>query len=193
MSNEIESAADAIRRTLSEKVSAVKNDPVIVEVIKNLTALNALESLLGLPKTTLSGLFDLGGELSTTATTASVAIAPDEFVHIAPLEAAKRYLRKVQKPARPFTEIVKAIKAGGADVRDEGALKNQLVKSTSQIKQIGDLYGLLEWYPKKRGRPVGGGGSGNGEANAEDHADEVETDADDEAATAEHDEGAGEG
>jgi len=189
MSNEILSATEALRRQAAEKVEAIKGDPRMTEVIQVLTALNALETLLQQPKTTMSALFTLEvGESAPSATAATFML--DEFVNVSPLDAAKKYLGKVGRPARSLDDIIKGIKAGGGEVTNKSVLRNQLNRS-GEVKTLGDdVFGLTEWYPKKRGRPVGSGGSGgggNGETSAEDRAGEVETDTDDEAASDQQD------
>jgi hypothetical protein len=173
MNQEMQSAAAALRRELGEKVAAIKNDPQMAEVMEMVRVLNGLEGLIQQSKTTLAQVFALEDGTATAAITPTVA--PDEFVHIAALEAAKRYLRKVGKPAREFREIVTAIKAGGGEVRDEAALRNSLIRSTADIKKVSDsLFGLLEWYPARRGRPPGSK-STNGQNDAQDDGEQQQT------------------
>jgi hypothetical protein len=181
MSQEIQNAADALRRQAAEKVEGIKGDPRLAEVIQVLTALNALEVLLQQPKTTLAALFapETGGGAGPVMMTASVAV--DEFVNLSPLEAAKQYLDKIGRPARNLDDIIKGIKAGGGDVPNKSALRNQLNRSAEVKAVSGDVFGLAAWYPKKRGRPVGSGG-GNGGTHEEGEGDEAG--AGDEAGTA---------
>ena len=134
------------------------------EVVKLLPILNGLETLLNHPRTTLGSLFAM--DASADAAGATVALQPDEFVHLPALDAAKKYLRMAGKPARPFNEIVEAIKTHGGEVGREDRLRIQLVRSTSDIKKVGeDHFGLTIWYPARKGRPVG---SANRPAGAED-------------------------
>jgi hypothetical protein len=162
MSNEIINAAESLRRQAAEKVEAIKGDPRMTEVLQVLAALNALETLLQQPKTTMSALFAL--EIGESAPVTGSAFLLDEFVNVTPLEAAKKYLAKVGRPARNLDDIIKGIKAGGGEVTNRSVLRNQLNRS-GEVKTIGDdVFGLTEWYPKKRGRPVGSGGASGSEA-----------------------------
>jgi hypothetical protein len=117
----------------------------MVELGRLLEALNALENVMSAPSTTMAQLLGLAGP-------ASDSVRPDEFFGLSALEGAKRYLRK-RGEARPFTEILEAVRAGGA--RANGAeLRISLARSTLEIAKVGqDSYGLLEFYPHiKRGR-----------------------------------------
>src|SRR6266702_6527734 len=112
MSQEIQTAADKLRGQIAEKVATIKGDPQMIEVIQLLAALNGLEPLLQQPKTTLSSFFALNGEAASAGSTTVAAaegrrpvITRDEFVHVPALEAAKRYLRKAERPARSLDEI----------------------------------------------------------------------------------------
>lgn len=93
-----------------------------------------------------------------TADLGQLRVRFDEFYGVPTLDAAKRYLRKAPD-ARPFDEIVQAVRAGGGKVDNEEELKKGLSRSTFDIVKIGDRYGAIEKYPHiKRGgakrRPV---------------------------------------
>jgi hypothetical protein len=173
MSAEIQNAADVLRSKASEKVEEMKGDPRMVEVIQFIAALNALEVVLQQPKTTLAALFGFSDEESKV----SAAIGLDEFVNISPLVAAKRYLEKVGRPARTLDDIIKGIRSGAGDVPNKSDLRIKLNRS-GDVKVVGDdLFGLAAWYPKKRGRPIGGGVSSSEEdAHGEEEIESTEGD-----------------
>jgi hypothetical protein len=140
MSDTLRAAAQALRDELDGRVAVIKSLPVMEEVLKVHAALNALEAIMGEPLTTLTALFGMDAE-------SSVVIRADEFYGLGPLEAAKRYLKK-RGEARPFTEIVEAIQAGGGRVDSPEDLRLSLSRSTYEVAKVGDdLYGLVEFYP----------------------------------------------
>lgn len=156
MANPLEAAADKLREEISAHLEELKANPLIVEIQKKQKALNSLEELLGVPLTKTSKIFALGASLQEGE---PVPVEPDEFVHLSMLEAAKLYLRKAGKPARTIGEIIGAIRSGGGIVTAEDRLKIQLVRSTAEVKKVGeDRFGLLEWYPARKGRPPGSAG-----------------------------------
>jgi hypothetical protein len=141
-------AVEELRSKIDERVATLKSDPLMREIIDLQTALNALEKLLNEPPTSLGQLMNLGAAPDDTAP----LVRFDEFVGLEPLDAAKRYLKK-RTDARPFTEIIEAIKRGGGSVGSEDALRTGLSRSTFDIIKIGDRYGWLENYPQvKRGK-----------------------------------------
>jgi len=156
MDDAISAAADKLREQLAEKVDQLKTNPAMTEAIKLQTALNALEGVLNRPLTSLAQLFAL--DVGVAATVSAAVIAPDEFVNLPALDAAKKYLRKVGKPARQFNDILRGVRAGGGVVNHEDKLRIQLGRS-NEVKKVGDdLYGLLDWYPARKGRPPAEGG-----------------------------------
>jgi hypothetical protein len=167
-------AADDMRRDIQQKVETIKDSPEMREITRLLPILNGLEQLLDHPPTSLSQLFALPGSPEASG---AASLLPDTFVHMTTLDAAKKYLKIVGKPARPFREIVEAIKAHGGEVGREDRLRIQLVRSTAEVKKVGDdRYGLLEWYPSRRGRPVGSPNQrSTAESEAEPTDDELET------------------
>ncbi len=139
-------AAKTIREQIDQKVAAIKSDPVMMDVLKLQTALNTLEGLMGEPSTSLAHLFGMQDEAST-------AMRPDEFYGLSALDAAKKYLEK-RGEARPFNEIVEAIRAGGGKVESEEDLKLSLARSTYEVAKVNEnTYGLVKFYAHvKRGR-----------------------------------------
>jgi hypothetical protein len=150
MSSPFETAAAEARRLIAEHVETVKQYQPFREVIRLHAGLNAIEDLMQQDRTSLGDLFGLG-DIASTGSTPLTRVKFDDFVGLQTLDAAKKYLRKATD-ARPFQEIVDAIKAGGGKVDDEDALRTGLSRSTLDIVKIGDRYGLLEHYPHiKRG------------------------------------------
>jgi hypothetical protein len=156
MTDTISAAADDLRQQICEKVDRIKGDPAMGEIVKMQAALNGLEDFLNRPRTTLGALFGLDGG---AAIAPMAAMQPDEFVNLPALDAAKRFLRKVGKPARPFSDIVRGVRSGGGVVNYEDKLRTQLVRSNDVKKVADDLFGLAEWYPARKGRPPAEGGS----------------------------------
>lgn len=148
MTEPLQAAVEDLRRRITEKVAELQSHTAMTEILKWLPALNALEVGLGQSCTTLGQLF----AFAETVDQPKPRVRHDEFFGLAALDAAKRYLRK-GSDARPFDEIVAAIKAGGGKVEDEEALRLGLSRSTLDVVKIGGQhYGLLEHYPHvKRG------------------------------------------
>jgi hypothetical protein len=117
----------------------LKEDPKMSEVLKLHAALNTMEGLIGAPPTSLSAAFAL--EPSTM-------IPPGEFYGMNALRAAKRFLKMKGKAGASLTEIVGAVKAGGAKIDSVDRLRVSLGRSTSDVAKVGlDHYALLEFYP----------------------------------------------
>lgn len=135
------------RQDLGLKVSEVKSSPLMAEILELHQMLNGLESVLKEPKTSLGALFNLTPEKGTE----TVQVRFDEFVGLPSLDASKKYL-KMCSDARPFSEIVTAVRDGGGRIDNEEELKTSLSRSTFDIIKIGDRYGSIEKYPHiKRG------------------------------------------
>lgn len=137
------------RMDLADKVALIKSSPVMAEILELHQTLNGLESLLKEPKTPLGSLFNL----SLDGEEPSIRVRFDEFIGLSPLDAGKKYLRKCQD-ARPFEEILTAIREGGAKVDNEDDFRRSLTRSTMEIIKIGERYGALEKYPDIKARRV---------------------------------------
>ena len=151
-------AIDATLQELQGLVSELKSDPRLASIRKLHGAVNQLEDLAQRPRTSIASLLDFGlsdGEALTGE--AHISISPHEFFGLEPLEAAKRYLKKIgpTRKSALFAEIVSAIRAGGSDPGNEDKLRISLSRSTFEVAKIGDdRYGLLEFFPHvKRGTP----------------------------------------
>jgi len=140
-----QAAADEIRRQIDEKVALIKADPVMNEVLKLHEVLNGLEKLMDQPRTSLGDLLGFATE-EASRLPGPPSVRFDEFFGLAALEAAKKYLKKCTD-ARPFQEIVDAIRSGGGKVESEEDLRKGLSRSTLDMVKIGDRYGLREHYP----------------------------------------------
>lgn len=181
MSDAILTAVDELKRKISEKVEALKADPTMAEVFRLQQGLNALEEIVGHPKSTLPQLFGLDAPAGESAQASAVAIRPDEYYGLDPLEAAKRYLKR-RGQARSFREILESIRRGGCKVENENELKVRMARSTYEVAVLPDEhYGLVEFYPHlKRGkgskkRAAGGAGAGAPEVEGgEEHDEAVE-------------------
>jgi len=149
MDDTLRAAAQALRNELDARAAFIKDLPVMTQVLKLHSALNALEALMEEPRTTLAQLFGMENA------EAPAPIRSDEFYGLAPLDAAKRYLKK-RGEARPFTEILEAIQTGGGRVDAPEDLRLSLSRSTYEVAKVGDdLYGLVEFYPhlkRERGK-----------------------------------------
>lgn len=144
MSDAIRQAIDQIKSEAEVQVGQLKGNPAMVELIRLHKGLNTLEDLCGEPPTPLSALFGFSDSPTASSTT---LVSVGEFYGLEPLEAAKRYLRKRNKPTT-FDEIVAGLEAGSCEVPNRATLKLSLARSTFEIAKLSeDSFGLLEWYP----------------------------------------------
>ena len=81
----------------------------------------------------------------------SPSVRFDEFYGIPELQAAKLYLKKYPD-ARPFEEIVAAIRAGSGKVETEAKLHTGLSRSTLDVVKIGERYGHIDNYPEEKAK-----------------------------------------
>lgn len=142
MNEAYKNALEQARQDLAAKVHEVKSGPLMAEILELHQTLNGLESLLKEQKTSLGSLFNLTLEEGES----SMRVRFDEFVGLSPLDAGKKYLKKCSD-ARPFTEIVAAIREGGGKIDNEEEFRRSLTRSTMEILKIGERYGALEKYP----------------------------------------------
>jgi hypothetical protein len=93
----------------------------------------------------------------STIPTANISILPDEFFGLSNTDATERYLRRVGH-AVSLGEIYNALSQGGIQFSGEGrkSLYVQLIRATRKFVKIGKgqgiSFGLLEWYPKAKGK-----------------------------------------
>lgn len=175
---------DHVRRTLEDfrlQLSVKLN-----ETARVLAVVNALEEQLGLPKTSPNNAggvtwnVSLGDEMrvsdaSNPGGNSPGVIRPDEYLGDPPLEAAKKYLRRVRRAAS-LEDIADAISKGGAAIRSGSDWRTELdaslTRSTREVVKVREgTYGLVEFYseeqlrglrasrrqrpepPRKRGKP----------------------------------------
>lgn len=157
MTNSIKEAAAELRRQIEERVGLLKASPEMVEIATLHQGLIGLEDILREPRTGLAEFFGLPPGLSTiaTASTPSAPVRFDEFYGITDLQAAKTYLKK-RSDARPFDEIVAAIRAGGGKVESEEKLHTGLSRSTLDLVKIGERYGHIDNYPEEKAKRLKG-------------------------------------
>jgi hypothetical protein len=142
----IAAAAEELQSKIRGLVADLKSDPRMAEIISSHKTLGALEEHLKLPKTSLASYFGLADETATAEGT--LQIARHDFFAMSALDAAKKFLKR-KGIAAHFDEIVTAVKAGGAIFESEEELRTSLVRSTYEIKKVGDMYGLTEWLGQK--------------------------------------------
>jgi hypothetical protein len=150
-------AVDSLKGRISEKVSALQNDPSWQEIQKLYQGLGVLEDLCGLDRTGLGELLGITGQ-NGSSNISSAAVGKFEFVTDSPLEAAKKFLRKLatrQQKAAGLDEIINGLERGGLTKVNRDDLRISLGRSTTEIYKVSDdVYGLLEFFPNvRRGSP----------------------------------------
>ncbi len=162
MSDTLIAASEEVKRKIQDLAQQILQDERMAELKKLLTGLNTLEDLCSQPRTQMGTFFDFGPLESSSIS----AIKPDEFYGLEPVQAAKRYLRKIGKSAS-LRDIVSALKSGGCDPGNDRVFALSLARSTMEIAKIGDdLFGLVEFYPhlKRERGPRKKKGNGDGTA-----------------------------
>ncbi len=154
------SIIDALRSQALERVQLLKQHPAMGDLLKIHSAMNSVEDVEGVPRTSLSELFGL--EQSSEATAPVTAIRPGQYLGKNPLEAAKDFLA-LRKSSATLDEIIDGLKAGSCDpgARDKFGLS--LARSTFSFVKLNDnIFDLLDRYPDekakrsapKRGKPI---------------------------------------
>jgi hypothetical protein len=150
MSDTLLNAVEALKTQANSQIESLKALPEMVELIKLVSALNTLEGLCGIEKTSLASFF--GTELGSGGENIRTIVKVGEFFGKAPLDAAKLYLKKKNKPAS-FDEILENLARGSCDVPKKSDLKVSLARSTFEIARLGDdNFGLLDWYPEEKAK-----------------------------------------
>jgi hypothetical protein len=174
-------SVDAVKKEIYERISELQGDPIWRDIQRLYQGLGNLEDLCGIPRTELGAL--MGISISTND---GPTIDKFEFVTDTPLEAAKKFLRKIaaRQKAASMDEIVNALGRGGLVKIDRDELAESLSRSTAQIYKVSDdVYGLLENFPNvRRGSPGrkksttqrSNGGSMEASNGQAEHADAVE-------------------
>lgn len=93
-----------------------------------------------------------GVKLGTPSAQRTAAIEADTFVGLNIVEASKKYLEMVGRPARPLDEVANALNQGGLHVT-QGSVSTILRRSEnndSPVVRVGrGLWGLASWYPNR--------------------------------------------
>jgi hypothetical protein len=166
MGDPVKEMAAQLRRLTEEKAAAIRSTPDFAELLRLHQSLNGLERAMNEAPTLLGEFF--GIEFSGTSTqsmpaprASMPAVRVDEFFNMDALEAAKAYIKK-HRDARPFQEIVTAIRNGGGKVESEDKLRTGLGRSTLDVVKFGDHYGWLENYPEEKAKRTKGLRRGGG-------------------------------
>jgi hypothetical protein len=150
MNESLVAAAEEVKKRAVVLAQEIIQGDKMVELRKLVAGLNTLEDLCGQPKTALSLFFAFSEEEH------SVTISPEEFYDLDPLEAAKRYMKKLGAlglKSATVGQIVNAIREGGGDPGNEDKLRLSLARSTYEVAKIGDdRFGLVEVLGIKRER-----------------------------------------
>ena len=149
----IDKTLEDFRRQLSAKIDEAK---------KLLAVINTLEEMTKVPLTFLSDLgasgavpngnrANQGGAPRRIGT--HVELRPDEYLGVAPLDAAKKYIASVGHAVQ-MDEIGDAVTRGGAaikgsDWRDK--LETSLIRSTYEIVKVQEhTFGLVSFYTEEQ-------------------------------------------
>lgn len=148
MVDALEIAVVDLKGKIAERVALLKDDDNWREIERLYLGLGVLEDLCKMTKTDLASLLGIASE--------GPRITQYEFAGLPPLEAAKKYLRKIapKQKAASLDEIMAALETGNLKAnRDD--LRTSLSRSTVEIYKAGDdIYGLVENFPHiKRGSP----------------------------------------
>lgn len=178
MSQALNAAVEELRAQLAASIETLKEDPKMSEVLKLHAALNTMEGLIGMSPTSLSAAFALEP---------TMIVPPGEFYGMNSLKAAKRFLKMKGKAGASLTEIVAAVRTGGAKIESVDKLRVSLGRSTSDVAKVGpDHYALLEFYPHvqrgKKGKTTELGSSPIGSDEDEDSNEGFDIEVDDDGA-----------
>ncbi|MBF0635445.1 MAG: hypothetical protein HQK85_12395, partial [Nitrospinae bacterium] len=149
MRDAVMASIEAAKLALEGKIDEIKNNPLMLEVLKIHHGLNSMEDLIGERRTTLSEIFKMDSEQGEPSPK-PLLTRPDEFFSLDPVEAAKKFLRK-KGHALHFNEIVRGIKAGGCSIPSEEKFRTTLGRSTFVFAKIDENhYGLLDFYKDEK-------------------------------------------
>lgn len=124
----------------------------LADAAKTLAAINVIEEMIGVARTQMPSMYQLDdsatfGGPSTSGKTTS--IKADEYLGEEPVDAAKKYMRKVGHAVH-IDEIGEAISKGGAAIRGadwKERLGNSLLRSTADVIKVQDkTFGLVDFY-----------------------------------------------
>jgi hypothetical protein len=152
MADSFTATIEKLKEEIETHVSDLKSNPAWIQVEKLYRALNTIEEVAEVPKTTLADLFGF-------AEASAVSVRKGEFIGMDALDAAKAYMEKKKAEAASLDEIVDALQTGGANTVGRDSLAMSLARSTwDVVKAPGqELYQLVKYAPHvKRGKKKGG-------------------------------------
>lgn len=142
---------ESLKAQIAERVAAVKSTPAMGELLKLHGALNNIEDVENVPRTSLVELFGLEVTGEPQQSSPSSAIIPGQYLGQNPLEAAKDYLSKRKKGGATLDEIIAGLKAGSCDPGNRDKFGTSMARSTFNfVKLGGDIYDLLDRYPSEK-------------------------------------------
>ena len=175
MADSFLSTIEKLKAEIATHVSAIKNEVAWTQIEKIYRALNTIEDLAEVPKTSLAQLFGFSDADS------SASVRPGEFIGMDALDAAKAYLEKKKAEAASLDEIMDALQKGGANSVNRDSLSTSLARSTwDVVKAPGqELYQLVKHSPHvKRGKKKTGNSSSEvKESGSETTEDAIKTSA----------------
>lgn len=149
------SIIDGLRVQVMQRVETLKNHSAMTELLKLHAALNQVEDVEGIPRTSIGQLFgldgmDSGGATGNGSTAKPTLIVPGQFLGRPALEAAKEFLKLRGKPAT-LDEIIAGLITGTCEPGKREKLRVSMSRSTFSFVKLGeDVYGLLDWYPDEK-------------------------------------------
>jgi len=156
----ITSIIESLKAQIAHRVEAVKSSPAMSELLKLHVALNNLEDVEAIARTSLRESFGLEFSLTDNASS-STPIPPGQYFDKSPLDAAEDYLQRHGKAAT-LDEITAALKTGNCDPGSREKFGLSLTRSARNfVKLKGDLFDLLDRYPTLKEKQQSGGGKRN--------------------------------
>lgn len=127
-----------------------KKKEEILKIYATLQTLKEYGADIELPE-----LVSLLSSSGSTIPSKNITIRPDEFYGLSNTDAAKQYLQKVGHAAT-LEDIYNALVQGGVPFTGDGkkSLYVQLIRATKRFVKIGKSIGLVESYPKPRGKVI---------------------------------------
>jgi hypothetical protein len=152
------SIIDSLKVQLEQRVELLKNHPAMGELLKLHAALNHLEDVEGVPRTSIAQFFGLEGlGQSESITSPAQLVQPGQYLGWNASDAAKDFLTRRAKPAN-LDEIIAGLKMGSCDPGSRDKFGLSLARSTFSFVKLGDdLYDLLDRYPNEKAKRGSGG------------------------------------
>ncbi len=155
MPDEFSGAIEALKIKAQNQAEIVNGLPEMAEFVKVLAALNVLEDLCGIEKTTFGVLF--GAADSPAPKRAQSYVKVGDFFGKKPLEAAKLFLKAKNGPAT-LDEIIENLTIASCPVPNKEDLRTSLGRSTFEIARLNEnTFDLLERYPDEQKKRLNSG------------------------------------